>query len=74
MWSHEANTCIVPNFRNAEPTVIGSLVTDLVLLLIMLLGLLRTRRKAGGAFRMGHFLWKQVRWCRFLLAVTNSLI
>jgi hypothetical protein len=74
MWSPEAKTCIVPNFNTTEPAVIGSLVTDLALLLIMLLGLLRVSLEAGGVFGMARFLWKQVRWCQFLLAVTNSLM
>jgi hypothetical protein len=33
----------------------------------MLVGLLRLRVVSGGAFSMGHFLWKQVRWWQFSL-------
>jgi hypothetical protein len=40
----------------------------------MLLGLLRLRLVSGGAFNMGRFLWRQVRWWQFPLAVTNSLM
>jgi hypothetical protein len=40
----------------------------------MLLGLLRLRVVSGGVLSMGRFLWKQVRWWQFSLAVTNSLI
>ena len=35
----------------------------------MLIGLLRLRLEAGGAFALGRFLWKQVRWWQFSLAV-----
>ena len=37
-----------------------ALVTDIVLLLIMLVGLLRLRRHGGGSFSLGQLLWKQV--------------
>ena len=37
-------------------------VTDIVLLLIMLVGLLRLRRHGGGTFGVTHLLWKQVWW------------
>jgi hypothetical protein len=74
VWSREGDTCTILNFKSTEPAAIGSLVTDLSLLLIMLLGLLRLRVVSGGAFSMGRFLWKQVRWWQFSLAVTNSLI
>lgn len=44
-----------------KPTVFTTLITDVVLLLIMLVGLLRMRFDAGGAFALGRILWKQVR-------------
>jgi hypothetical protein len=37
----------------------------------MLLGLLRMSLEAGSGFSMGRFLWKQVRWWQFSVAVTN---
>jgi hypothetical protein len=43
------------------PTFIAMTVTDTILLLIMLIGLLRLRRVDGGTFGLAHFLWKQVR-------------
>jgi hypothetical protein len=36
--------------------------TDFVLLVIMLFGLLRLRRRGGGTFGLGRLLWKQVSW------------
>ncbi len=40
----------------------SSLVADVVLLLIMLIGLLRLLIGSGAAFGLGRVLWKQVRW------------
>jgi hypothetical protein len=42
------------------PTFISMMVTDIILLLIMLIGLLRLRRDGGGTFGLGQLLWKQV--------------
>jgi hypothetical protein len=42
-------------------------VTDVLLLLIMLFGLLRMRLDAGGAFGLGRIPWNQVRWWQFSL-------
>ena len=39
-------------------------VTDIVLLLIMLVGLLRLRQGSRGTFGLAQFLWKQV-WLEF---------
>jgi hypothetical protein len=56
----------VDNFESTKPAIIGSFVSDIVLLLIMLIGL---RPLRGGAFALGRTLWKQVRWWKFPLAV-----
>jgi hypothetical protein len=50
------------NIDSIKYAVIGSLVFDIGLLLIMLIGLLRLRCEEGGAFALGRILWKQVRW------------
>ncbi|KAH9984717.1 hypothetical protein BJV77DRAFT_952471, partial [Russula vinacea] len=57
-WSPEANTCVLPNLETTRPNIIASLVTDVLLLVIMLVGLLRARIGAG-AFGLGRILWKQ---------------
>ena len=44
-------------------------VTDIILLLIMLVGLFRIRRGCGGTFGLAQLLWKQVR-CLSLAALT----
>ena len=40
--------------------MISLLVTDIVLILTMLFGLLRLRRFGGGTFELARLLWKQV--------------
>jgi hypothetical protein len=55
-WSPEALTCVVDNIESTKPAIICSLVSDIGLLLIMLIGLLPLR---GGAFALGRKLWKQ---------------
>ena len=64
------------NFDSTKFTVVTALITDVLLLLIMLIGLLRTRLKAGGALSLGRILWKQVQWWQFLLPVIlpNSIM
>lgn len=57
-WSPEAKACVPLNLESTKPAVISSLITDVVLLLIMLSGVLRLRLEAG-VFDFGHILWKQ---------------
>ncbi len=45
----------------------GSLIADVVLLLMMLIGLLRLRFGAGNVIGLERVLWKQVRWLWFSL-------
>jgi hypothetical protein len=59
--------------ESSKPAIIGVLVTDIVLLLTMLIGLLRMRLKAGGAFGLARILWKQVRWWQFSLTVVPQI-
>ncbi|KAH9974544.1 hypothetical protein BGW80DRAFT_146286 [Lactifluus volemus] len=55
----EATTCVVRNSDIAELNVIVTFVTDIILLLMMLAGLLHLRRQGGGLLDLGNFLWKQ---------------
>jgi hypothetical protein len=64
----EVNACALLNVDSTKPAIIGSLFSDVVLLLIMLIGLLRLRCEGGGAFALGRTLWRQVRWRQFILA------
>jgi len=58
-WSPEATTCALLNLKSTKPAVIGSLITDVLLLFIMLVGVFRLRLKTVGTFDLGHILWKQ---------------
>jgi hypothetical protein len=60
----------VDNFDSNKINVIATLTTDIALLLIMLIGLLRLRLTAGGALSLGRILWKQVQWRQLSLTVT----
>ncbi len=51
-----------PNSDTLKLTFMSSLVADIVLLLIMLIGLLRLLIGSGAAFGLGRVLLKQVRW------------
>ena len=52
----------------------STLVTDVLLLVILLIGLLRLRSELSDGFGMGHLLWKQVRLLRFSLWVFQILL
>jgi hypothetical protein len=60
-WSEEKGTCILLNAVTSKPNIISSLVTDVVLLLIMLMGLLYSRIGDGGSYGVGRILRNQVR-------------
>lgn len=51
-----------PNMESEKLAVIIMLITDIILVLTMLLGLLRWNSRGGGMFKLGRHLWKQVRW------------
>jgi hypothetical protein len=55
-----AGSCIVVNPDVTKLNAIVSFVTDIILLLMMLAGLLRLRMQGGGMLNLGSFLWKQV--------------
>jgi hypothetical protein len=58
----------VVNFDSNKINVVASLITDVALLLIMLIGLLRLRL-TGGALSLGRVLWNQVQWWQLSLTV-----
>ena len=55
-------SCAIVNVQSNKSTFISIFATDLALLLIMLVGLLRLRSPGGGWFNLGRLLWKQVGW------------
>jgi len=58
-WSTALPGCIVFNTDGSKLNMIVFLITDLVLLLTMLGGLLRFRRAVGGTCGVGRLLWNQ---------------
>jgi hypothetical protein len=59
-WDSALQNCFVLNTEKSKPSIIATLITDIVLLLIVLIGLLRLLHDNGGSFALGRFLWKQV--------------
>ena len=53
--------CIILNPEIIKPNKLGSLIADIVLLLIMLLGLFRLHFEAGNANGLERVLRRQVR-------------
>ncbi len=61
VWVPVAMSCVVTNIEaSGKPTAISLLVTNVVLLLIMLAGLLRLCRRGSSSYELWQFLWKQV--------------
>jgi hypothetical protein len=66
--------CSVVNRHIPELNIFVTLATDIILLLIMSLGLLRLGfHERSGVSGLGHLLWKQVRYPRFSLAMMFSI-
>ena len=53
--------CVVTNLKTNQPSLISMFTTDFLLLILMLAGLFRLRRRGGGTFELGRLLWRQVR-------------
>jgi hypothetical protein len=51
---------MVTNSYSFKLNILVTLVTDIILLVFMLVGLLRVRLHDGGTLKLGPFLWKQV--------------
>ncbi|KAN0109067.1 hypothetical protein V8E52_009701 [Russula decolorans] len=58
-WVPAARSCTISNVQICRNFYINLLITDVILLSIMLVGLLRLRRTDGGSFYLSHVLWKQ---------------
>ena len=59
-WVSTQSACVVPNTENSKITVIATLVSDVVLLLTMLAGLLRLRQYSSNMSGLCQHLWRQV--------------
>ena len=59
-WMAGVFPCVTINTPSNTAALISMAVTDIILLLIMLVGLLRLGGHRGGTFGLAHLLWKQV--------------
>ena len=71
-WDPLLQDCIVLNTEEIKHNIILILITDIVLLLMVLIGLL-CLHDSGGSFALGRLLWKQVELERFLFSVILSI-
>jgi len=60
-WDAAKQQCIVINSDSSKLHILVFVITDIILLLAVLVGLLRWRRDGGGTFGITRLLWKQVR-------------
>ncbi|KAH9993516.1 hypothetical protein BJV74DRAFT_884378 [Russula compacta] len=58
-WNPIQEDCIEFNMESTKPNILVTLASDITLLLVMLVGLLRVRYRGDGAFGIASFLWKQ---------------
>ena len=63
------DACEVLNMQITKLNIIVTLVTDIILLFIMFIGLLRLRVYERGTLGLGRLLWRQVGYWCFSLAV-----
>jgi hypothetical protein len=61
-WLPTKNVCTPEDAESNKSAFIVTFATDVALILIMLVGLLRLRNASGGWFDLGRVLWKQVSW------------
>jgi len=59
-WSLEVTTCTLLNLETNKPAVISTLATNVALLLMMMIGLLRMHLEVDSVFALGRVLWEQV--------------
>jgi len=59
VWMPIVDSCNVLNVESTKLNIIITLGTDIILLLIMLVGLLRLNLHESGAFGLGRLMWKQ---------------
>ena len=68
-----ADTCALLNLETTKASIFTSLTTDILLLVIMLVGLFNQDLVTGNAFGLGRTLWKQVRYDGSRYSVTAQI-
>ncbi|KAI0270473.1 hypothetical protein BC834DRAFT_516165 [Gloeopeniophorella convolvens] len=58
-WVPEQSTCAFLDTYSTRNNILVTFVTDIVLLAIMLVGLLRVQQRGGSLLGLGRLLWKQ---------------
>jgi hypothetical protein len=61
------------NLSVTKPNTLVTLASNVILLVIMLIGLLSNHLYDSSAYGIGRLLWKQVRHHRFTLRVVFSI-
>lgn len=59
-WNPLVQSCVVLNSEDNKANIIVTFISDVILLVIMLSGLLILRRESGVVFPLGSLLWNQV--------------
>jgi hypothetical protein len=70
-WVPTQSVCVVLNTESTRKNVTATLVTDVVLLLTMLVGLLRMRLHGNSMFGLAEILWRQGLIWLFLATVAE---
>jgi hypothetical protein len=60
VWIPDERACTASNVDGVKLTLVVTLITDILLLVTVLVGLLRSRRDGGGRFGLQGLLWRQV--------------
>jgi hypothetical protein len=71
VWVPAMSTCVISNIHSTKLNMISTLITDVVLLLVMLIGLLRLGFHESGVYGLGHLMWRQVGCPHFSLVVVS---
>jgi len=67
-----SSDCVI-NIHTTKLNMITLLITDIALLLIMLIGLLRLGFNEPGVYDLGHLMWRQVGCPRFSQVVMFAM-
>jgi hypothetical protein len=73
-WEPIHRGCVVLSSESNKVNIIVLVITDIVLLLTLLIGLLHWRGDGSSTFGIGRLLWKQVRWQPFPSSMIPSAL
>ena len=67
-WGSTGAVCMLLNLSVTKPNTLVTLASNIILLVIMLIGLLSNHLYDSNAYSIGRLLWKQVRRHRVMLS------